>query len=87
MVQLPREEAEEKIASLSSAMKKCNEQLQFLTLNADVWQSNDFNVLMTLAEQLVDTADTLDREVEDFYHWLHGKAGTTPGLTRPGALI
>ena len=87
MVQLPREEAGKKIASLSAAMKKCNEQLQFLTLNADAWQSDDFNTLMALAEQLVDTADSLNREVEDFYHWLHGKAGTTPGLTRPGALL
>ena len=86
MVQLPREEAELKLTSLSLAMKKCNEQLQFMALDADAWQSNDFDTLMAMAEQLVDTTDTLGKEVEDFYHWLHDQAGTTPGLTRPGGL-
>ncbi|MBQ6657420.1 MAG: hypothetical protein IJM64_09080 [Ottowia sp.] len=87
MVQLPREEAEQKVGSLSNTMRECNEQLQKLMLNTDAWKSGDFDTLMALAERLVDTVNTLDREVEDFYHWLHGQAGTTPGLTRPGMLL
>ena len=86
MVQLPRNEAEQKVGALSNTMKECNEQLQKLMLDADAWNSSDFNTLMALAERLVDTVDTLNTEVEDFYHWLHGLAGTTPGLTRPGML-
>ncbi|MBR5949822.1 MAG: hypothetical protein IKZ87_00140 [Actinomycetaceae bacterium] len=87
MIQIQQSEAASKVASLSDTLKKCVEVFQKEMRDADTWEKSDYDALLSLSERLIDTSHALHTEIEDFYHWLHGLAGTTPGLTRPGSLI
>ena len=82
-MKLHKQEAHSKVAPVYQSMQKHLTKLQVLLHDIEMWESNDTDVLTTLAEQLYDSTSDINEKVGELYHWLHGVANTTPGLSRP----
>ena len=86
MQELSREQAAARLDPVSRCLNETVERLRKEMLDAEIWESTDPDVLLGLAERLMDTIDAAHDCVDDMYHWLHQIVDRTPGLSRPMSL-